>query len=113
MNLGYDKAIKANLLSSRKYWQEKAEAVYTDVWVTGKELTRLYPCFSASWLSKNGCYMYRTRAEIWDDDDNCQSTVWGYSLNFVKKKIEQGYIKCNYRKYYFNEDCTAFKKSLW
>lgn len=110
----YDPYITKELLRARDYWLEKAEFVYTDKFVTAKELMKLYPCFTQSWLSSYGCYLYRTRAEIWDDKDNCQNTICGYSLNYIKKKIEQGYIDCNDRTFYFNEDCTELKRRyLW
>lgn len=60
-----------------------------DKWVTGKELTKLYPCFSTSWLRQNGCYLPRTRATIYDDDGNEQNSKWGYSLNRIKKLLNK------------------------
>jgi len=92
MNYGCDSYMMRELLRDRKRWLEKAEDVYTDKFVTAKELMKLYPCFTKSWLSSYGCYLYRTRAEIWDEDGNCQCTVWGYSLNHIKKQIEKGYV---------------------
>ena len=109
MNYGCDSYMMRELLRSREYWLERAEDVYTDKFVTAKELVKLYPCFTKSWLSSYGCYLYRTRAEIWDEEGNFQSTVWGYSLNHIKKRIEQGYIDCNDKRYYFNDDKTEFK----
>lgn len=114
MNYGCDKYIMDELLRARKYWLEKAEFVYTDKWVTAKELMRLYPCFTKSWLSSYGCYLYRTTANIYDGEGNCKSSIWGYSLNYVKKIIKIGYIECHDRRFYFNEDCTEFKRFyLW
>lgn len=114
MNYGCDSYMMRELLRDRKRWLEKAEDVYTDKFVTAKELMKLYPCFTKSWLSSYGCYLYRTRAEIWDEDGNCQCTVWGYSLNHIKKQIEKGYIGCHDRNFYFNEDSTELKRRyLW
>ncbi len=104
--------MKAVMLSARKRLMEEVESYYFDKWVTGKELTKLYPCFSTSWLRQNGCYLPRTRATIYDDDENEQNSKWGYSLNRIKQYIERGYVKINYKRYYFNEDNTEFGVSM-
>jgi len=85
MGKRYDRLLKAEMLSARKRLMEEVERYYSDKWVTGKELTKLYPCFSTSWLRQNGCYLPRTRATIYDDDGNEQNSKWGYSLNRIKQ----------------------------
>lgn len=104
--------LMAEMLSERKRLMEEAEKYYSDKWVTGKELTKLYPCFTTSWLRQNGCYLPRTCATIYDDDENEQNSKWGYSLNRIKQYIERGYVEINYKRYYFNEDNTEFGVSM-
>ena len=104
--------LKAEMLSERKRLMEEAEKYYSDKWVTGKELTKLYPGFSTSWLRQNGCYLPRTLATIYDDDGNEQNSKWGYSLNRIKKDNEQGYVEINYKRYYFNTENTEFGVSM-
>ena len=87
---------------------EEAEKYYSDKFVTGKELTKLYLCFTKSWLSSNGCFLPRTRATIYDDYENEQNSKWGYSLNRIMEYIEQGYVDINYKRYYFSKDKTTF-----
>jgi hypothetical protein len=114
MGKRYDRMLMAEMLSERKRLMEEAEKYYSDKWVTGKELTKLYPCFSTSWLRQNGCYLPRTRATISDDDENEQNSKWGYSLNRIKQYIERGYVEINYKRYYFNKDNTEFRVvALW
>ena len=114
MGKRYDRMLMAEMLSERKRLMEEAEKYYSDKWVTGKELTKLYPCFTTSWLRQNGCYLPRTRATIYDDDENEQNSKWGYSLNRIKQYIERGYVEINYKRYYFNEDNTEFRVfALW
>ena len=106
--------LMAEKLSERKRLMEEAEKYYSDKWVTGKELTKLYPCFTTSWLRQNGCYLPRTRATIYDDDENEQNSKCGYSLNRIKQYIERGYVEINYKRYYFNEDKTEFRvRAIW
>ena len=106
--------LMAEMLSARKRLMEDAEKYYFDKWITGKELTKLYPCFSTSWLRQNGCFLPRTRATIYDDVENEQNSKWGYSLNRIKQYIERGYVEINYKRYYFNEDKTEFRVSaIW
>lgn len=112
MGKRYDRMLMAEMLSERKRLMEEAEKYYSDKWVTGKELTKLYPCFTTSWLRQNGCYLPRTRATIYDDDENEQNSKWGYSLNRIKQYIERGYVEINYKRYYFNEDNTEFGVSM-
>ena len=112
MGKRYDRMLMAEMLSERKRQMEEAEKYYSDKWVTGKELTKLYPCFSTSWLRQNGCFLPRTRATIYDDDENEQNSKWGYSLNRIKQYIERGYVEINYKRYYFNEDNTEFGVSM-
>ena len=52
------------------------------------------------------------RVAIYDDNDNCQNSKWGYSLNRIKQYIERGYVEINYKRYYFNEDNTEFGVSM-
>ena len=115
MGKRYDRMLMAEMLSERKRLMEEAEKYYSDKWVTSKELTKLYPCFSTSWLRQNGCYLPRTRATIYDDGGNEQNSKWGYSLNRIKQYIERGYVEINYKRYYFNEDTTEFRVvvALW
>lgn len=114
MGKRYDRMLMAEMLSERKRLMEDAEKYYSDKWITGKELTKLYPCFTTSWLRQNGCYLPRTRATIYDDDENEQNSKWGYSLNRIKQYIERGYVEINYKRYYFNEDKTDFRViALW
>ena len=114
MRNNYDHLLKAQMLSARKRLMEEAEKYYSDKWITGKELTKLYPCFSTSWLRQNGCYLPRTRATLYDDEENCQNSKWGYSLNRIKQYIEKGYVEVNYKRYYFNEDKTEFRVTgIW
>ena len=105
----FDGMLKAEIISARKRLMEEAEKYYSNKWVTGKELTKLYPCFTKSWLSSYGCYLPRTRATIYDDDENEQNSQWGYSLNRIKEYIERGYVEVNYKRYYFNEDNSGFR----
>jgi hypothetical protein len=112
MGKRYDRMLMAEMLSERKRLMEEAEKYYSDKWVTGKELTKLYPCFTTSWLRQNGCYLPRTRATIYDDDENEQNSKWGYSLNRIKQYIERGYVEINYKRYYFIEDNTEFGVSM-
>lgn len=109
----FDGMLKAEIISARKRLMEEAEKYYSDKFVTGKELTKLYPCFTKSWLSSYGCYLPRTRATIYDDDGNEQNSKWGYSLNRIMKYIEQGYVEINYKRYYFNEEKTEFSERWW
>ena len=114
MGKRYDRMLMAEMLSERKRLMEEAEKYYSDKWITGKELTKLYPCFTTSWLRQNGCYLPRTRATIYDDDENEQNSKWGYSLNRIKQYIERGYVEINYKRYYFNEDKTEFRvRAIW
>ena len=113
MGKRYDRLLKAEMLSARKRLMEEVERYYSDKWVTGKELTKLYPCFSTSWLRQNGCYLPRTRATIYDDE-NEQNSKWGYSLNRINQFIERGYVEINDKRYYINEDKTEFRVvALW
>ena len=106
--------LMAEMLSERKRLMEDAEKYYSDKWITGKELTKLYPCFTTSWLRQNGCYLPRTRATIYDDDENEQNSKWGYSLNRINQFIERGYVEINDKRYYINEDKTEFRVvALW
>jgi len=113
MGKRYDRMLMAEMLSERKRLMEEAEKYCSDKWVTGKELTKLYPCFTTSWLRQNGCYLPRTRATIYDDDENEQNSKWGYSLNRIKQYIERGYVEINYKRYYFNEEKTEFSERWW
>ena len=114
MGKRYDRMLMAEMLSARKRLIEDAEKYYSDKFVTGKELTKLYPCFSTSWLRQNGCYLPRTRATIYDDGGNEQNSKWGYSLNRIKQYIERKYVEINYMRYYINEDNTEFRVvALW
>ena len=114
MGKRYDSMLKAEMLSARKRLMEEAEKYYSDKFVTGKELTKLYPCFTKSWLSSYGCHLPRTRATIYDDGGNEQNSKWDYSLNRIKQYIERGYVEINYKRYYFNEDKTDFRViALW
>lgn len=114
MGKRYDRMLKAEMLSAREHLMEEVEHYYSDKWVTGKELTKLYPCFSTSWLRQNGCYLPRTRATIYDDDENEQNSKWGYSLNRINQFIERGYVEINDKRYYINEDKTEFRVvALW
>lgn len=114
MRNNYDRLLKAEILNARKRLMEEAEKYYSDKWVTGKELTKLYPCFSTSWLRQNGCYLPRTRVPLYDDNENEQNSKWGYSLNRIKQYIEREYVEINYKRYYFNEDRTEFRVvALW
>lgn len=102
------------LLRAREQWLIKAEKVYSDVWLTGKEVTKRYPCISQNWLRRNGQYLRRARGVIRKDDGTDECTIWGYSLNYIEKCREKGYIDCNDMRYYFNEDCTELKRRyLW
>ena len=105
--------LMAEMLSERKRLIEETEKYYSDKWVTGKELTKLYPCFSTSWLRQNGCYLPRTRVTLYDDNENEQNSKWGYSLNRINEYIEKGYVEVNYKRYYFNEDKTEFRAQWW
>ena len=50
---------------------------------------------------------------IFLDGVDVRSQLYSYQ-RWVKKKIEQGYIDCNDRTFYFNEDCTELKRRyLW
>lgn len=114
MGKRYDRMLMAEMLSERKRLMEEAEKYYSDKWVTGKELTKLYPCFTTSWLRQNGCYLPRTRVTLYDDNENEQNSKWGYSLNRIKQYIERGYVEINYKRYYFNKDNTEFRVfALW
>lgn len=46
MGKRFDGMLRAEMLSARKRLMEESEKYYSDKWVTGKELTKLYPCFS-------------------------------------------------------------------
>ena len=109
----FDGMLKAEIIAARKRLMEEAEKYYSDKFVTGKELTKLYPCFTKSWLSSYGCHLPRTRVTIYDDDENEQNSQWGYSLNGIKRCIERGYVEVNYKRYYFNKDNTAFRAQWW
>ena len=113
MGKRYDSMLKAEMLSARKRLIEEVERYYSDKWVTGKELTKLYPCFSTSWLRQNGCYLPRTRATIYDDGGNEQNSKWGYSLNGIERAIERGYVQCHGKRYHFNKDNTSFSVQTW
>ena len=113
MRNNYDKLLKLELLHARERMIEEAEKCYSDKWVTGKELTKLYPCFTTSWLRQNGCYLPRTRATIYDDDENEQNSQWGYSLNGIKRAIERGYVQCHGKRFFFNKDNTGFSVQSW
>lgn len=113
MGKRYDRMLMAEMLSERKRLMEEAEKYYSDKWVTGKELTKLYPCFTTSWLRQNGCYLPRTRATIYDDDENEQNSKWGYSLNGIERAIERGYVQCQGKRYHFNKDKTSFSVQSW
>lgn len=109
----FDGMLRAEIIAARRQLMEKAEKYYSDKWVTGKELTKLYPCFSTSWLRQNGCYLPRTRVNLYDDNENEQNSKWGYSLNRINEYIERGYVEVNYKRFYFNEDKTAFRAQWW
>lgn len=109
VNKHYDRLLKTELLNARKRTMEEAERYYSDVWLLGKNVTKLYPCFTKDWLSRYGCYLVRIRVEIWDEEENCRTTSWGYSLNYIKKRIAEGYVSCYPHRYYFNEDNTKFR----
>ena len=110
----FDGMLRAEIIAARRQLMEEAEKYYSDKFVTGKELTKLYPCFTKSWLSSYGCHLPRTRATIYDDDENEQNSQWGYSLNGIKRCIERGYVEINYKRYYFNKDNTEFRVvALW
>ena len=110
----FDGLLRAEMIAARRELMKEAEKYYSDKWITGKELTKLYPCFSTSWLRQNGCFLPRTRATVYDNDENEQNSKWGYSLNRIKKYIETGYVEVNYKRYYFNEDKTEFRvMSMW
>ena len=51
--------------------------VMNEVWLTAAKLSEQIQFFSKSWLSSYGCYLYRTRAEIWDEEGNYQSNGMG------------------------------------
>ena len=42
-------------------------------------------------------------------EENCRTISWGYSLNYIKKRIAEGYSSCYPHRYYFNEDYTKFR----
>ena len=109
----FDGMLRAEILSTRKRLMEEAEKYYSDKFVTGKELTKLYPCFTKSWLSSYGCHLPRTRVTLYDDNKNERNSQWGYSLNRIKEYIERGYVEVNYKRYYFNEDKTEFEVRSW
>ena len=113
MRNNYDKLLKLQMLHARERMIEEAEKYYSDKWVTGKELTKLYPCFTKSWLSSYGCHLPRTRATIYDDDENEQNSQWGYSLNGIKRAIERGYVQCHGKRFFFNKDNTGFSVQSW
>lgn len=58
-------------------------------------------------------FVLRVRLTIYDDNDIFQNSKWGYSLNRIKKHIEQGYVEINYKRYYFSKDKTAFSVQWW
>ena len=101
------------MLHAKERMIEEAEKYYFDKWITGKELTKLYPCFTTSWLRQNGCFLPRTRATIYDDYENEQNSQWGYSLNGIKRCIERGYVQCHGKRYFFNKDNTGFSVQSW
>ena len=109
----FDGMLRAEIIAARRQLMEEAEKYYSDKFVTGKELTKLYPCFTKSWLSSNGCFLPRTRATIYDDDENEQNSQWGYSLNGIKRCIERGYVQCHGKRYFFNKDNTGFSVQSW
>ena len=113
MRNSYDKLLKLQMLHARERMTEEAEKYYSDKWVTGKELTKLYPCFTKSWLSSYGCVLPRTRATIYDDDENEQNSQWGYSLNGINRAIERGYVQCHGKRFFFNKDNTGFSVQSW
>ena len=109
----FDGLLRAEIIAARRQLMEEVEKYYSEKWVTGKELTKLYPCFTKSWLSSNGCHLPRTRVTLYDDDGNEQNSQWGYSLNRIKKAIEKGYVQCRGKRFYFNKDNTGFSVQSW
>lgn len=112
MRNNYDKTLAIELLNARKRLIEEAENYYSDKWLTGKGLTKLYPCFTTNWLKNYGQYLRRTRVSIWDDNENSYCSSWGYSLNHIEEMMSKGYVQCNGTRFYFNENKTEFTSKM-
>lgn len=109
----FDGLLRAEIIAARRDLMKEVEKYYSDKYVTGKELTKLYPCFTKSWLSSNGCHLPRTRVTIYDDNGNEQNSQWGYSLNGIERAFERGYVQGYGKRYYFNADKTGFEVRSW
>ncbi len=44
----FDGMLRAEIIAARRQLMEEAKKYYSDKFVTGKELTKLYPCFTKS-----------------------------------------------------------------
>ncbi len=67
--------------------------IYSEKWVSGKELCQQIAMFSPNWLEKYGWKLPRERIEVTDDEGERRVTRWGYPLHHIQMMIAEGRLR--------------------
>lgn len=65
----------------------------TEQWVTGKELSKQFQCFTPNWLKHFGETLPRTQAVVKDADGIEHGSMWIYPRNKIGAMVADGRIK--------------------
>lgn len=76
----------------RRAMEEKME-MYSEVWLTGEELGKVFGTFTRSWLKRYGHSLPRKQPRVVDERGEMHETGWLYPRNKIERMFETGEVE--------------------
>jgi hypothetical protein len=87
-----DRQLKAEIVATVKRSVAEAMEVYSERWITDKEMSQYISVMTQRWLRDHGDLLPRTQVE-WEDSKGTHATSYLYPLNQIQAMIADGRIK--------------------
>ena len=76
----------------RRTMEEQME-MYSEVWLTGDELVKVFGTFTRSWLKRYGQALPRKQPRVTDEQGKQHESGWLYPRNKIQRMFANGEIE--------------------
>lgn len=76
----------------RRTMEEQME-MYSEVWLTGDELVKVFGTFTRSWLKRYGQALPRKQPRVTDEQGKRHESGWLYPRNKIQRMFANGEIE--------------------
>ena len=76
----------------RRTLEEQME-MYSEVWLTGDELVKVFGTFTKSWLKRYGHSLPRMQPRVTDESGETHGNLWLYPRNKIQRMFATGEIE--------------------